>query len=160
MLVVILAGGPLPRFNFLTNNIKMAEGSNMPFILGGVLLLSLCSSVGLYAANVFPSSNSSSTSPVPAVPSPVPVPAKLPSSDYKSDPAKYGDIYGFDVSSPAKFTGKANLDDCAQACNDTPDCKSFVLDTADPAKPTCWGKTINDLGKSYPIDKRALYYKS
>jgi hypothetical protein len=82
-----------------------------------------------------------------------------PSSYYISDPAKYGDIYGFDVS-PDKFTGKANLDDCAQACNDTQDCKSFVIDTSDPAKPTCWGKTINDLGKSYPLQNRALYYKT
>jgi hypothetical protein len=81
-----------------------------------------------------------------------------PSSYYKSEPAKYGDIYGFDVSSPAKFTGKANLDDCAQACTDTPDCKAFVIDTADPAKPSCWGKTINDLAKSYPLKDRALYY--
>ena len=83
------------------------------------------------------------------------VPEK-PSSNYKNDSGiKYGDIYGFDTNQD-KFADKKTIDECAQACNDTTDCKSFVF--ASDLK-TCWGKTINDLTKSYPQPNRVLYYK-
>jgi len=90
-------------------------------------------------------------------------PLGTPSSYYKSDPAKYGDIYDYDTDGGAayaksKFFGKTTLDDCAQACNDTPNCKSFVYNTTDPAKPGCWGKTTNDLAKSYLIPGDVLYW--